>query len=165
MKTIGILSDTHLQKVDENFALLFERGGVMNELDTLIHAGDFTSANILDFLEARYVVYGVQGNMDEMAIRERLPLRRIVELEGVRIGIVHGWGAPVHLDRRVYDFFNDDTLDCIVFGHSHIPVCEVMGKTLMFNPGSYKGKWPSRERSIGRLIIEGETVRGEILPL
>jgi len=165
MKTIGVMSDTHLQKVDENFSRLFKEGGVLRHYDTLIHAGDFTSSDVLDYLEARFLFYGVQGNMDEGAIRERLPLKKIIEIDGVRIGMIHGWGAPFHLERRVYDFFNDPTLDCIVFGHSHIPFCEFKGKTLMFNPGSYKGRWPFKERSIGRLIIEGGTLRGEIIPL
>ena len=165
MKILGVLSDTHMHDVDKNLAALFESGGIFGACSAIIHAGDFTSASILDFLEERVTVYGVQGNMDESALRRRLPKKRIISIEGLRIGITHGWGAPMHLDQRVYQLFDDKKLDCIVFGHSHIPVSHFIGKTLMFNPGSYKGRWPFQARSVGKLLIDRGEIRGELIPL
>ena len=161
MKEIGVVSDTHLLRVEQSFEGLFN-SGVFKRIDTFIHAGDFTSIEVVDFLES-FVFYGVQGNMDDYSIRKRLPERRVVTIEGIKIGVMHGWGAPFDLGERVYAYFGDASLDCIVFGHSHQPANYYIGKTLMFNPGSLKHSLISPRRTVGKLLIEEGKIRGEIL--
>ncbi len=163
MRKIGVLSDTHLSDIDNDFKNLFDYGP-FKDIDTFIHAGDFTSIRIVDFLDS-YIFYGVQGNMDDYEVRKRLPERRIETLDGVRIGITHGWGAPFDLDQKVYEYFNDSLIQCIVFGHSHKPANHFIGKTLMFNPGSFKKSLISPRRSVGLLTIDGGEIRGEIISL
>ena len=163
MRKIGVLSDTHLNNVDDDLKSLFV-SGPFKEVDTVIHAGDFTSVEVVNFLDS-YMFYGVQGNMDDYQVREKLPDRRIETLDGVRIGIAHGWGAPFGLDQRVYEYFGDPSLQCIVFGHSHKPTNHYIGETLMFNPGSFKKSFISSRRTVGLLTIEKGKIRGEIITL
>ena len=60
------------------------------EADLILHGGDFTAASVLDELRALGPpVEAVYGNMDEPALREVLPKERVVEVEGIRIGLVH----------------------------------------------------------------------------
>ncbi len=165
MVVIGVLSDTHLHNPDDWLMSLFKPGHPLFECNMLIHAGDFTSINILNALESQGLVYGVQGNMDDYALRERLSPKKVIRIEGVKIGITHGWGAPYGLARRVYDFFNDPTLNCIVFGHSHVSEKTTLGHTLMFNPGSFRSHHLTRKRSVGKLFVEGKNIWGEIVPL
>ena len=165
MKIIGVLSDTHLFEPEDALKSLFDIGGILYDCDVIVHAGDFTSLKVYEFLKSQNNFYGVQGNMDEVDIRRILPIKRIILLEGVRIGITHGWGAPFNLDSRVYEFFNNPSLDCIIFGHSHSAENKIIGKTLMFNPGSYKGQLMFSKRSVGKLYLENGFIRGEIIKL
>ncbi len=165
MEVIGVLSDTHLREITPGFRALFKPGGPLSDCTMVFHAGDFTSIAILDYLENHFHFHGAQGNMDDYELRGRLPIKKVVTIEGViKIGITHGWGAPVKIEKRVYGYFNDPSLDCIVFGHSHIPKNERLESTLMFNPGSFKGGLFA-ERSVGKLYVEGEAIRGEIIKI
>ena len=67
-------------------------------------------------------------------ITSKLPVKKVVEALGFKIGVVHGWGAPDGLAEKVRREFND--VDCIVFGHSHRPLLARIDGALMFNPGS-----------------------------
>ncbi len=163
MRIMGVLSDTHLTRLDDSFLALFKTGP-FKKLDTFIHAGDFTSIQVVDYLD-QFVFYGVQGNMDEPAVRETLPKKRVVNLDGIKIGITHGWGAPFDLAERVYGLFDDPNLDCIIFGHSHHPTNRMIGKTLMFNPGSFKRGMISAKRTVGKLFLENGKIHGEIITL
>ncbi len=162
MSVIGVLSDTHMKEPDAGLKSIFETGPFQH-VNIIIHSGDFTSIKVVEFLEGLNLFYGVQGNMDDDDIREKLPLKRIIKVDGLRIGVTHGWGSPHNLEKRVFEYFNDPTLSCIVYGHSHVAKSNFIGKTLMFNPGSYKGSFLSFKGSVGKLYIEGGVIRGEII--
>jgi len=166
MQEIAVLSDTHISKPDANLKGIFKEGGAFNKIETVIHAGDFTTVDIVDFIEENSSkFYGVQGNMDDYDIRGRLPVKKIIEVKGIRVGLTHGWGPPYDLRERVYEYFDDPSLDCIVFGHSHKPNNSYIRNTLMFNPGSFKGSLFSTGRTAGKLILEKGGVKGEIIRL
>ncbi len=141
---LGILSDTHLREADERLERLLQ--GPLAPAEVLVHAGDHTGPAVVDHLE--FVdprpYYGVAGNMDGPEVRARLPQHRVFELAGCRIGLVHGWGAPFGLSRRVLQVFPDRP-DLVVFGHSHQPTeLEYQGVRLV-NPGSAcDRRWSSR---------------------
>ena len=81
---------------------------------------------------------GVAGNVDDERIIERLGYKKLVEIEGKRIGMVHGHGQGGTTPSRK-EGFADTEVDCILFGHSHIPFKEhVQG--CRFNPGSATDK-------------------------
>ncbi len=146
---IGVISDTHTDTFDASMARVVE--GVLAEADVIIHAGDHTGADVVEHLEhveAR-PYYGVSGNMDFHTGAGRLPVKRTVELGGVTIGIVHGSGSGVGLEKRVVSWF-DPLPDVIIFGHSHRPLVKRIGSLLLVNPGS--PFWP-RGSGVGTVAM------------
>jgi len=133
MKRIGVISDTHMRGYDPAFAALLAR--VFAGVDMILHAGDITSLAVLDALDAPQVL-AVAGNMDQGPTSANLPSRRIITVEGLRIGLTHGWGPREGLARRVAESFAADDVRCVVFGHSHQPTNLELGGVLLFNPGS-----------------------------
>ncbi len=160
MKKIGIISDTHIPRSATVLPGEIER--VFSGVDMILHAGDLESLSVLDTLELIAPVASVRGNMDSG--QNTNPVKRVVEFENCRIGLIHGWGAPHDLHFRVMNEFKDK-LDCIVFGHSHSPFNETVSGILMFNPGSPTDKRFAPFRSVGLLTVEEKAVHGEIIKL
>jgi putative phosphoesterase len=149
---IGAISDTHVASFAEvPNRILHALAGV----DLIIHAGDFVARDVLDGLRQLGEVKAVQGNMDSEELKQLLPEKEILEIEGKRMGIIHGWGSPYGIDERVGGMF--DNVDIIVYGHSHQAQNEVKNGILFFNPGRAKN-------SFGILTI-GQEVSGEIINL
>ena len=121
---IGILSDTHNLLRPEVIRNL-------HGCDSILHAGDISSREILEQLEQIAPVKVVRGNNDK-EWAERLPLFLDFELGGVRIYMTH----------RKKDLPGDLTpYDLVICGHTHQYASnwlEPAGKrrTLVFNPGS-----------------------------
>lgn len=158
---IAVFSDTHLKSpVDLPRKAL----DILNSADAVIHAGDYQDISVVKSLMERKVFYGVYGNMDSGAVRAFLPEKRIIELNGFRIGITHGRGAPKGIEKRVGTLFADHDLDAIVFGHSHTPCNKMIDNILFFNPGSPTDKRYAPYCSMGVLTLE-KTLRGEIIEL
>jgi putative phosphoesterase len=128
----------------------------------ILHAGDIVATGVLEVFAPRPVL-GVRGNMDAAA--PGFPHRRIVQIGGIKIGLIHGWGAPEGLAGRVLREFADTALDCLVFGHSHEPVCRYEGGLLLFNPGSATDRRGMPCESVGMLEVDGGRVSGRIIPL
>jgi hypothetical protein len=93
------------------------------------------------------------------------PHQRVVEVDGVRIGLIHGWGPPAGLAARVRAAFAGTRLDCLVFGHSHMPLCRWEGALLLFNPGSATDRRGQPSTSVGILEVEGGVIAGRIVLL
>jgi len=154
---LGLLSDTHLSGPDEGLETLL--AGPLGPAEVLLHAGDHTGEAVVDHLE--FVdprpYWGVAGNMDGPAVRRRLPRVRTLDLEGCRIGLVHGWGSPHGLEARVLDAF-PEAPDLLVFGHSHRPTDLRRGSTRLVNPGSaFDRRWAPR-----RTVALVELRRGRV---
>ncbi|MDT0185281.1 metallophosphoesterase [Microbacterium sp. ARD31] len=129
-----LLADTHLPKRAKD--LPAEVWAAVEEADVVVHAGDWVDVRLLDELESRSQrLVGVHGNNDHGALRERLPEVARVELDGVRIGVVHETGQAKGREERMAAAYPD--LDVLVFGHSHIPWDTTAGSGLrLLNPGS-----------------------------
>lgn len=129
-----LLADTHLPKRAKGLSDRVWRA--VDEADVVLHAGDWVDVATLDALEARARrLVGVWGNNDGEALRARLPEVAQVEVEGVRIAMVHETGAAQGRERRMDAQFPD--LDVLVFGHSHIPWDTTTPAGLrLLNPGS-----------------------------
>lgn len=158
MKRIGVLSDTHLRGPDPELAARLAR--VFVGVDLILHAGDLTNLTVLDMLEAPEVL-AVCGNMDEPAVGQSLPDKRIVEVEGARIGLMHGWGSPFGLAGRVGSQFSG--VDCVVFGHSHRAMNTFTGGVLFFNPGSVS-RGLVGSGTVGLLTVD-QGISGEIIKI
>ncbi len=62
-------------------------------VDMILHAGDIMEWSVIRELSTLAPVEAVYGNMDYPEIRQRLAGRRIIEMGGMRIGLIHGDGA------------------------------------------------------------------------
>jgi len=137
MITIGVLSDTHIIEPDtwfrEKAKLCFANA------DMIFHAGDLTSLSVLDVFSGK-TVHAVYGNMCSPRTRSALPASKIVEVGRFRIALVHGAGFMHNIEDKLFDIFAP--IDCIVYGHTHKPVCHLHGSTLMVNPGSFSATGP-----------------------
>jgi uncharacterized protein len=104
--------------------------------DVVVHAGDWISVELLDTLESRAArLVGVWGNNDGPPLRERLPEVARVQLDGLRLAVVHETGAAAGRERRCAAAYPD--VDVLVFGHSHIPWNTTAESGLrLLNPGS-----------------------------
>ncbi len=155
---IGVISDTHLGGYDQDLAQRAARA--FEGVEMILHAGDLTSLEVLDALEAPEVV-AVAGNMDGPGVRANLPVKRVISAGGFRIGLIHGWGPPLGLAGRVAGEF--EGVDAVVFGHSHRPTNLNKQGILLFNPGSYaKGFLGSG--TVGILEL-GREITGRVLKL
>lgn len=160
---VVVLSDTHLHRGSR--VRLPDR--VYDELgraDAVLHAGDIVSVDLLRELEGFAPVYAVLGNNDA-GLAGVIPERRLVELAGVRIGMVHDAGPSAGRENRVRRFFPD--ADVVVFGHSHVPVdaVGVDGQRLL-NPGSPTQKRMQPHPTFATLDLSKGKVRGvEIVTL
>jgi putative phosphoesterase len=131
---LAVISDTHLPRGARRIPdACVER---LRAADLILHAGDLVAVSVLDELEALGPpVAAVHGNVDEEALRRRLPERRVVQADGVAIGLVHDAGPATRRLERLRRAFPGCA--AVVFGHSHIPLHEVDDAGFqIFNPGS-----------------------------
>jgi putative phosphoesterase len=103
-------------------------------------------------------VDGVFGNMDEPALKESLPRQRVVEVGGVRVGMIHDPGPRVGREARLAARFED--CEAVVYGHTHVPQVERFQHLWILNPGS-----PTERRSapVHSMLILSVT-RGRVTP-
>lgn len=155
---VGVLSDTHIPAKAK--ALPDEVMQAFKEVDCIIHAGDITSLEILDTLNTLAPVIAVSGNGDHDKLQAILSNKEMITLNGYRIGITHGHGSTGKTLDRVIKCFKNDSVDCIIFGHSHIPYCETINRVLLFNPGSPTDKRRNEFFSFGILDL-GERIEAK----
>ena len=156
MIRIGILSDTHLHAPDDRFRQALERA--FPDVALILHAGDLTDITILDGFAGKELI-AVHGNMCVTDTRTRLPAQRTVHIAGWTIGLTHGNGPGMGIEERVMDLFPQ--ADCIVFGHSHRPLCRRYGARLLVNPGSF-GSGSASSATCAIMEIDSAAIRVEI---
>src|SRR4029450_11499957 len=88
LSRIAVISDTHLPRGTR--ALPQECVRLITGADLLLHAGDFVSSAFFEELGSLGpLLEGVRGNLDEQALKQRLPRQRLVDVAGALIGMVH----------------------------------------------------------------------------
>jgi putative phosphoesterase len=162
---IGIISDTHLSSLTGDFIALVEDR--FAACDMIVHAGDFTNPEVYWYLNELTSgnLIAVYGNMDPPELRKLLPEQVIFEKMGIKIGLIHGWGAPSDLEERIARRFSNEGVDCIIYGHSHNGANHKRNDILFFNPGSPTDRYHARMNSIGYVTIENGELVGEIVPV
>jgi hypothetical protein len=131
---LALVSDTHLPRGARRLPEACVAR--LRAADLVIHAGDLVREEVLDALEALGPpVRAVHGNVDEPALQARLPAELVLDLDGVRLAVVHDAGPARGRAARMRRRFPD--AHAVVFGHSHVPLHEVADDGLvLFNPGS-----------------------------
>ena len=150
-KTVGVISDTHGLVRPEALAALAGS-------DLLIHAGDVGAPHVLDALGRLAPVRAVVGNVDGSPLAERLPTALDLELDGVRIHVLHEI-TKLARDPRAAGFA------VVVFGHSHRPTIERREGVLYLNPGSGGPRRLKLPVAVARLHLGGPRVRAEVIEL
>ena len=148
---LAIISDTHLPRGRRELpAACLQR---LAAADLILHAGDFVAIEVLRQLEALGPpVAGVWGNVDSVEIYEALPETRVIEADGVRIGMIHDSGPSKGRLERMRARFPE--ADAVVFGHSHIPLhVATRDDFQLFNPGSPtdRRRQPRHTMGVGRV--------------
>jgi putative phosphoesterase len=157
---IGLISDTHLPALGKEPP--HEVARAFDGVDLILHAGDIYNADCLDWLERIAPVIAVEVPPAPVWGDPRVADRRVLALEGHRIGLVHDLAIrgcdeviPGALERdfpsgtsvqAALEPFFGEPVDAVVFGHSHIAVAETHQGILFVNPGS-----PTLPRQVRRL--------------
>ena len=130
---ILVFSDSH--KSVEPCARVIEN---IIGVDMVLHAGDHASdcaelERIFPDIDFKYV----SGNCDF----SKAPSELLIEASGKRIFLTHGHGYAVKFDSDYYTIKNKGaelSADLVVFGHTHVPVCDFSQNPPILNPGSIK---------------------------
>jgi uncharacterized protein len=89
---------------------------------------------VLEALRELGPVEAVHGNMDDAALRGVLPRERVVDAEGLRIGLVHDPGPRHGRHERLRAAFPG--CDLVAYGHTHLPEAVLDDGVWILNPGS-----------------------------
>ena len=148
---VGVISDTHGLLRGEALAAL-------SGSHRIVHGGDVGDESILRALEAIAPVTVLRGNTDTEAWARRLPRTAVLDVDRVRIYVVHDI-ADLDIDPRAAD------VNVVVFGHSHRPGIEPRGDVLYLNPGSAGPRRFDLPVSVSRLTIDGGAATAHILEI
>jgi len=158
---IVVLSDTHMPRTAEDLPVIIY--DEIKKSDMIIHAGDFVEIDILNKLRKLKPTKAVCGNMDSQAIRNELKQKEIIEVGKLKIGLIHGFGAPADLVDTVASEFTG--VDAIIFGHTHSSVNILKDGVLFFNPGSPTDTIFAKVNSFGILDITDDSIKGRIVKI
>ncbi|ARU60694.1 YfcE family phosphodiesterase [Tumebacillus avium] len=156
---IAVISDTHMPKMAKQVPPKLVEG--LRDVDLILHAGDWQTLDVVEMFEQFAPVNGVAGNVDGAEIAARFGRQKVLTLGGYKIGLVHGDGKGKTTEQRAVAAFAGEKVDVIVFGHSHLPLYQVLEDgTILFNPGSATDKRRQAQFSYGLIEIgDGLTVR------
>lgn len=129
----GILSDTHLSQPDDVFVRQTQL--CFDGCDVIIHVGDLTASTVLDVFAGREV-YAVHGNMCDASSYRALPRETVFQLDRFTVGLTHGAHLGPDIELGLWSLFPE--ADCMIYGHTHRPVCHTRGGALIINPGSFR---------------------------
>lgn len=135
----------------------------LESAELILHAGDVVAASVLDGLRELAPVEAVAGNMDEVELLAELPERRIVEVGGVRIGMVHDPGPAVGRGERLAAAFPG--CHAVVYGHTHVPDVSRVGRTWILNPGSPTERRAAPAHSLLILDLDAGEIRPQLVTL
>lgn len=150
MIRILVFSDTHGQ-TDKMEKTIKNMIGV----DYIVHLGDHTKdADYISLIYPEIKMINVSGNCD---FCDPQPPEKTFEINGFKFLATHGhpYGVKTSL-ALLKKYAHDNFIDCVLFGHTHIPLCEKTEKTLFLNPGS--GKYTA-----GVIEIENGNIKGCVI--
>ena len=148
---IGVISDTHIRSSAKQLPDIIYK--VFDGVDMILHAGDILIDEVIIELETIAPVYAVAGNNDNYEMLYKYGEKRIIQVNGKRIGLTHG-SSRRRAYLSAYSAFSKEKVDCIVYGHSHKPHNEVIDGVLFFNPGSPTSRRFELMYSLGLLYVD-----------
>lgn len=160
--TIGVVSDTHInrrggRRLPPEVLDIFSRFGV----GLILHAGDVNTASVLAQLATVAPVFAVTGNNDDAELRELIPESVEFAIGRFRFAMLHGHGGQTARSEARRRFAGK--VDCVVYGHSHIPLIERENGTILFNPGSATDRRWGDHFGVGLIRVTDEGLEPELV--
>ena len=139
-------------------------GELLASADLILHAGDVTAPDVLDWCEAFAPVLVARGNND-LFEDARMADRQLLDLEGWRLGMTHELRPESRpMGTLLRDHLGGERVDVLVGGDTHVQRLEFREDVLFVNPGS-----PTlphhKEYRLGTaavLDIERDRIRAEV---
>jgi putative phosphoesterase len=156
---VAVISDTHMPRGARRLPTECLR--LLEDAELILHAGDFVGASVLEELQALAPVEAVRGNMDEAALAAVLPERRVAEVDGARIGMVHVAGPAAGRGERLVAAFAG--CGAVVYGHTHLPEISQQAGVWLLNPGSPTERRGAPAHSMILLEVESGQIRPELV--
>ena len=150
-KAIGVISDTH--------GLL--RPEIESQLagcDRILHAGDIGEQSVLERLERIAPVVAVRGNMDYGAWSNALPVKEMVEIDGVFFYLLHDL---YHLDLDP----PAAGIHVVISGHTHQAKLFHKDGVVYLNPGSAGHRRSHYPVSMAMIYIDDGQVNPRIIEI
>jgi uncharacterized protein len=159
---VAVIADTHMPRGSRRLsAACLDR---LRAADLILHAGDLVAADVLTELEALGPpVQAVHGNMDESALRDRLPGRLVAEVGGLQIGMTHDAGPRAGREERLVQRFPGCA--AVVYGHTHRPQVSRVGEIWILNPGSPTERRRAPSRTMLVLEVKDRWIEPELVAL
>jgi uncharacterized protein len=145
---IGLIADTH-GYLDPRVLL------ALQGVDLILHAGDVGSEHVLVGLACIAPVTAVAGNNDGQLAHLGLPLRVELDLEGVKVHLVH----------RLMDATPGPDARAVVYGHSHKALIAEREGVLWVNPGAAGRVGFHRDVTMALLRLESGRCLAELVIL
>jgi putative phosphoesterase len=161
MTRVAVIADTHLPRGGRTLSTPCLE--VLAAADLILHAGDITRVEVLDSLQELAPVEAVQGNVDEPALQALLPAELVVEVDHVRIGMVHDPGPADGRHARLVARFPG--CRAVVNGHAHMPELVRHAGVWILNPGSPTERRRAPHRSLIVLEIDGAALTARLVTL
>ena len=160
---LAIISDTHMPRGSRRLPPACVEQ--LRRADHIIHAGDFVSLTVLDELRALApAITAVHGNVDDSDVRAALPERAELDLEGVKVGVIHDAGPRRGRIDRLRTAF--PAAQAVIFGHSHIPLHERSPDGFqIFNPGSPTERRRSPNHTMGLATVAAGRISFRVVNL
>ena len=148
---VGVISDTHGLMRPEAIA-------VLSDCDLIVHAGDIGKPEVLAELGRIARVVAVRGNIDRGAWADTLPNEVEVEVEGLRLYVLHN-GKELDRDPVAAGF------RVVISGHSHQPRSEHRDGVLYLNPGSAGPRRFTLPIALAKLRLGRDALEPEMIVL
>ncbi len=178
MIRIGLIADTHIPEAGDDIPQqVYDH---FKGVDMILHGGDTHVIEVLDRLEEIAPLLCARGNGDYkhhnnprrpgLPDDPRVKHSQIIELQGVSIGLIHGFPLPHELPYRtqneLVDMHFEKRPDVIVCGDTHEARVDTYPNLTIINPGS--PTLPNQVRglgTIGFLVIDKGNITTSIVQL
>jgi putative phosphoesterase len=158
---IGVVADTHVypharRRLPVEVVHLFLRFDV----GLILHCGDINTVDVLAELGEVAPVLAVVGNNDDAYLRQILPMQVRFSVGESTFALLHGHlGATARATARQLA----GGVDCVVYGHSHIPKIELEDGTILFNPGSATDRRWQEHFGVGLIHVADGQIEPELV--
>jgi putative phosphoesterase len=159
---IAVIADTHLPRGQRRLPdVCVER---LRAADMIVHAGDFSSVDVMKELQTMGELVAVQGNVDDQQVRLALAKTATFQADGSTIAVVHDAGPRRGRLERLRRRFPE--AHAVIFGHSHIPLHERAEDGFqIFNPGSPTERRRSPYHTMGLAHTDDGAIRFSLVKL